>query len=166
MINIFKYEKCLRHRASRFNSKYNRLLYNKHDVQYNFYGNRIATAGSDGKIIIFEVSDDNNGSFKKLTELVKHEQSVWKICWSHPRFGNLLASCGFDKKVYIWKEESPNVWEIVYQYDDTKSVNTLSFCPQEYGLILLSGSSSGNITLHEYSSKYLILYENSEYMGI
>ena len=29
----------------------------------------------------------------------------------------------------------------------------MSFAPNEYGLILLSGSSDGNFALHEYKSK-------------
>jgi len=75
------------------------------------------------------------------------------LAWSHPRFGNLLASCGFDKKVIIWKEMSQNIWERIFEYNGHKnSVNALSFCPHEYGLILLCGSSDGSISLHEYKS--------------
>jgi protein transport protein SEC13 len=83
-----------------------------------------------------------------------HENSVWSISWSHPRFGPLLASCGFDKKVIIWKESSPNVWNKLYEYSDNKnSVNTLSFAPNEYGLILICGSVDGNISIHEYKNE-------------
>jgi protein transport protein SEC13 len=83
---------------------------------------------------------------------------VWQVSWSHPRFGNILASCGFDKKVLIWKEISLNNWEKIYEYTEHKnSVNSLAFAPQEYGLILLCGSSDGSISLHEYKSKLHII---------
>ena len=122
-----------------------------HDIQYNFYGNRVATSGSDGKINIFDVT---NNTFNKIAELSKHEESVWKISWSHPRFGNLIASCGFDKKVFVWKETSSNIWEVIFQYNDhNHSLNSVVFCPHEYGLILLCGSSDGSISLHEYKEK-------------
>jgi protein transport protein SEC13 len=40
-----------------------------HDAQYDYYGKRIATAGSDGKINIFEVQ---NEIIKKVAELAKY----------------------------------------------------------------------------------------------
>lgn len=41
---------------------------NKHDARYDYYGKRVATAGSDGKINIFDVTED---SVKKIAELAK-----------------------------------------------------------------------------------------------
>lgn len=123
-----------------------------HDIQYNFFGNRLATAGSDGKINIFSIS--SNETIQKQAELSNHEDSIWKVSWSHPRFGNILASCGFDKKVLIWKEVSNEKWEVIFQYSDhCHSVNTVQFSPHEYGLMLLCGSSDGSISLHEYKDK-------------
>ena len=29
----------------------------------------------------------------------RHNGPVWRIAWSHPRYGNILATCSFDKKV-------------------------------------------------------------------
>jgi hypothetical protein len=39
----------------------------KHDAQYDYYGKRLATAGSDGKINIFEVGE----KCKKVAEITK-----------------------------------------------------------------------------------------------
>jgi len=39
-------------------------------VKYDYYGKKIATAGSDGKINIFEVNTPNQ-NMRKLTELSK-----------------------------------------------------------------------------------------------
>ena len=73
---------------------------------------------------------------------------------SHPKYGNLIASGGFDKKVNIFKEIKPNVWEKIFEFKDHKnSVNSVTFAPHEYGLILIACSSDGNISYHEYKSK-------------
>jgi WD40 repeat protein len=34
-----------------------------------------------------------------------HEQTINKICWGHPRFGQILASCSDDASVEIWEEQ-------------------------------------------------------------
>jgi protein transport protein SEC13 len=77
---------------------------------------------------------------------------VWSLSWSHPRFGSLLASAGFDKKVYIWREVG-KVWEKIYEFTHHNSVNCVTFAPQEYGLILLCGSSDGYVSIHEYKNE-------------
>ena len=28
-----------------------------------------------------------------------HEGPVWQLSWAHPKFGNILASCSYDRKV-------------------------------------------------------------------
>jgi protein transport protein SEC13 len=79
---------------------------------------------------------------------------VWKVSWSHPRFGSLLATCGFDKKILIWRESTQYKWDKIYEYNDHKnSVNTVTFAPEESGLILLGGSSDGYISIHEYKNE-------------
>jgi hypothetical protein len=32
---------------------------------------------------------------------------VWQVAWAHPKFGHILASCSYDGKVIIWKEQQP-----------------------------------------------------------
>jgi protein transport protein SEC13 len=71
----------------------------------------------------------------------------------------LIASCGFDRKINIWKENNLK-WEKIYEYSQHEnSVNCLSFAHHEFGLILLAGSSDGNISLHEYKSKLIIIFK-------
>lgn len=31
--------------------------------------------------------------------LSSHEGPVWQVAWAHPKFGNILASCSYDRKV-------------------------------------------------------------------
>lgn len=36
---------------------------------------------------------------------VRHTGPVWQVAWAHPKFGDILASCSYDGKVIIWKEQ-------------------------------------------------------------
>lgn len=33
-----------------------------------------------------------------------HGGPVWKVVWAHPEFGQILATCSFDRSVIIWEE--------------------------------------------------------------
>lgn len=55
-------------------------------------------------------------SFSPSYVVISHEGPVWQVGWAHPKFGVVLASCSYDRKVFVWKETSPNTWEIIYQY--------------------------------------------------
>lgn len=35
----------------------------------------------------------------------RHTGPVWQVTWAHPKFGHILASCSYDGKVLIWKEQ-------------------------------------------------------------
>lgn len=35
-----------------------------------------------------------------------HSGSVWKVTWAHPEFGQVLATCSFDRTAAIWEEIS------------------------------------------------------------
>jgi protein transport protein SEC13 len=51
----------------------------------------------------------------------RHEGPVWQVSWSHPMFGNYLASCSYDKKVIVWKEMNNNKWSPFYEYSGHES---------------------------------------------
>lgn len=38
--------------------------------------------------------------------LCRHTGPVWQIAWAHPKFGHIIASCSYDGKVIIWKEQT------------------------------------------------------------
>ena len=48
-----------------------------------------------------------------LADLRGHEGPVWQVAWAHPKFGQLLASCSFDHRVIVWKEQQDNQWQQV-----------------------------------------------------
>ena len=82
---------------------------------------------------------------------LRHQAPVWQVAWAHPKFGNILASCSYDGKVFIWREGSPTgstQWVKIKEYTGhTASVNSVAWAPHEYGLILAAGSSDGKISI-------------------
>lgn len=34
-----------------------------------------------------------------------HSGSVWRVTWAHPEFGQVLATCSFDRTVAVWEEQ-------------------------------------------------------------
>jgi protein transport protein SEC13 len=123
-----------------------------HDVQFDYYGKRVATASSDRTVKIFEVVGSEQ---KLLADLSGHEGPVWQVAWAHPKFGNLLASCSFDQRVLIWKEVSEGNWSVLYQTPaglHTASINSVTFAPQEVGLVLAAASSDGSISVLSYDA--------------
>ena len=37
--------------------------------------------------------------------LQTHSGSVWRVTWAHPEFGQVLATCSFDRTVGVWEEQ-------------------------------------------------------------
>lgn len=114
-----------------------------HDCQMDFFGSKLATCSSDKTIRIYSTS---TGNHSLLATLEGHDGPVWQVSWAHPCFGNLLASCSYDKKVIIWKEKEPNTWVKHYEFDGHESsVNSISWAPREFGLILATAGADGAV---------------------
>jgi WD40 repeat protein len=96
-----------------------------HDLAYDFYGRRLATCSSDQKIKVWDL--DENGDwmlsaewkvcspFEQVISFAQffssfqaHSGSVWQLDWAHPEFGQVLASCSYDRQVTIWEETGMN----------------------------------------------------------
>lgn len=121
-----------------------------HDVQLDYYGQRVAAASADGMVHIWDISD---GQQKPAGQLKGHEGPVWKVSWAHPKFGSVVASCGYDMKVIIWKEVQPGSWQIAHMdTSHTASVNAVEFCPWELGLRLACASSDGTVSILSYAA--------------
>lgn len=137
-----------------------------HDAVLDYYGRRLATCSSDRTIKIFELDGDS----QRLLETLKgHEGAVWCVAWAHPKYGNILASAGYDGKVLIWREgpspaapaAGPNsaaagqtpgaAWSRIYDFALHKaSVNTVSWSPHEAGCLLACASSDGCVSVLEF----------------
>lgn len=119
----------------------------QHDVQLDYYGKRLATASSDRMIKIFDVSPDQT-QHQLSASIQAHEGPVWQVAWAHPKFGSILASCSYDRKVCVWKETQPQQWTKVYEYaDHQSSVNSIAFAPHDLGLKLAAASADGSISI-------------------
>lgn len=115
-----------------------------HGAEIDFYGLHLATCSSDNSVKIFNL----NGGQRLIADLKGHAGPVWQISWAHPRYGNILASCSYDRKVIVWKESNGGQWTNWYEYNNhDSSVNSVSFAPPEYGLVLACGSSDGTISI-------------------
>lgn len=124
-------------------------------MKFNFYGDRMATCSSDKTIRIYS-KDERTEQFEETAVLDKgHEGPVWELSWSHPKFGNLLASCSFDRSVVIWKElPTTHEWTVVYKYvGHAFSVNCVAWAPFEYGPLLACGSADGYLSVLSWSDK-------------
>lgn len=120
-----------------------------HDAQMDYYGTRLATCSSDRTIKIFEVKE---GTQTRVADLRGHEGPVWQVAWAHPRFGSILASCSYDRKIILWREDRPGVWNKLDEYiNHDSSVNSISWAPHELGLMLVAGSSDGTISTLTYT---------------
>ena len=125
------------------------------NIETDFYCRKLAVGTTLGKIYIFE---NSNGTTTKTSEIVGHVGPVYKLSWSHPNFGPILASCGFDKKVNLFKFEQNSKLDKLYEYDMHENcVKTLKFSPSLTNLLLISGDLNGNIITCEYSDKNFIL---------
>lgn len=60
----------------------------------------------------------------KLSVFCRHDGPVWQLAWAHPMFGNLIASCSYDRKVIIWKETN-GTWGKLYEYTNHDSSGKL-----------------------------------------
>ncbi|KAF9037833.1 WD40 repeat-like protein [Hymenopellis radicata] len=123
-----------------------------HDAQLDYYGKRLATCSSDRTVKVFDVVDGDTQRTGGHT-LKGHTGPVWQVAWAHPKFGNILASCSYDGKALIWKEQpgqgsAGGGWSKIKEHTlHTASVNSVSWAPHEIGAILACASSDGKISV-------------------
>jgi len=123
-----------------------------HDAQFDYFGKRVATASSDRTVKLFSLSGDKQ-SF--ICDLKGHDGPVWQVSWAHPKYGNILASCSYDGKVIIWKE-SQQGWKNIYVKVLRQSgaspipVNSISWAPQSFGLVLAAATADGFVSIIAY----------------
>ena len=97
-----------------------------HDIQFDFYGRRIATCSGDRSVKVWNL--EPNGKFSSDSEIQvspttisgskdkdgpmniqAHRSAVWRVSWAHPEYGQILATCGADGSAMIWEEQSAAV---------------------------------------------------------
>ncbi|KAA1470737.1 vesicle budding-like protein [Dentipellis sp. KUC8613] len=120
-----------------------------HDAQLDYYGKRLATCSSDRTVKVFDVVEGEAQRGAGQT-LKGHTGPVWQVAWAHPKYGHILASCSYDGKVLIWKEQQPATagWAKIKEHSlHAASVNSVSWAPHELGAILACASSDGKVSV-------------------
>ena len=127
-------------------------------AEFNYNGNKFATGGIDGIINLFssEKIFKEGINLEPEIKLIKngHNKSILDLSFSHPIYGNYIASCGHDKKLIIWKEKSINNYENIYEYKHNSPVKCCKFAPYQYGLIVICGTINGDLTIHQLKNNY------------
>jgi len=86
-----------------------------------------------------------SSSSSRLVVFRRHDGPVWQLAWAHPVYGSVLATCGYDRKVILWKEQDTG-WTKIYEYSNhdssgqTACISHLSIC--EYSDFDLSGKNT------------------------
>lgn len=78
------------------------------NIQFSHDGSRLATCGSDGTAIIYDV-----GSFEVLHVLADHEAGVCSVAWSPD--DKMLVTCSMDRRARLWDS---HVGSYFWQLDD------------------------------------------------
>ena len=123
-------------------------------IEIDYYGTKLAIGDVNGKIYIFQ---NANNSMAKIAEISSNFGPIYKLSWSHPSFGPLLASAGFDKKVILYKFENNRLEELFSYNNHENSVESLKFSPSSKNLLLISGCLNGDIVSCEYYNNQFII---------
>uniref|UniRef100_A0A674CKQ6 SEH1-like (S. cerevisiae) n=1 Tax=Salmo trutta TaxID=8032 RepID=A0A674CKQ6_SALTR len=128
-----------------------------HDVSYDFHGRRMATCSSDQSVKVWDKSD--NGEWNCTASWKTHSGSVWRVTWAHPEFGQVLASCSFDRTAAVWeeivgesndKQRGHSHWiKRTTLVDSRTSVTDVKFAPKHMGLMLTTCSADGVMRIYE-----------------
>ena len=121
------------------------------DAVLDYFGTTLATAANDGKIKLFDV---RNGQQRQIEVFTDHTGPIWQICWAHPSFGEILASCSYDGDVIIYKKDpASKKWGVFKSEKFPKATNSVCWAPVEFGLILAVACSNENI--------YILSFKNN-----
>lgn len=128
------------------------------DIAFDYYGKRVATCSSDKDIKVWTLNEET----KQWTcdEIAHaHQDSIWKLSWAHPEFGQVLASCSEDGTIKIWEEQDgldSNIqkagpWGRKRHTITTgkKAVNDVKFAHRSSGLKLAAACADGFVRIYE-----------------
>ena len=118
---------------------------NINDCQFDFYGLTLASVDSNGFMQISSVNKDPNEKQIDVNSYFKaHDGPIWQVSWAHPKYENVIATCGYDRRICIWKEQQGQ-WSKAHEVTADHAINCIAWAPWEYGLILAAGSADGKI---------------------
>jgi len=104
--------------------------------------------------------EDGQGKWNVTSSWKAHSGSIWRVSWAHPEFGQVVATCSFDRTASVWEEvigekvSSTNTptrrWvRRTTLVDSRTSVTDVEFAPKYLGLLLATASADGIIRIYE-----------------
>ena len=160
------------------------------DISFDYYGKRFATCSTDKHIKVWTLlknsaistSKSNNSTGNiNADESVEyswschdissaHSESIWRVCWSHPEFGSLIASCSEDRTVCIWEQQenitskiSKDKWICKAKLHDAKrAINDVKFSPRHLGLRIATASAEGIVRIYDSVDLFSLSYWNHQ----
>lgn len=122
------------------------------DCSFDYYGTQLVSCDSNGLLQFSGIRLD--GTQEDIQTIKAHDGPVWQVAWAHPKFESVVASCGYDKKVKVWRKDQNQNWQnLIFQETLSSSVNCIAWAPFEYGLILAAGTADGKIYIFSNSKK-------------
>ncbi|KAJ2833633.1 cytosolic iron-sulfur protein assembly [Coemansia furcata] len=93
-------------------------------------GRAIATASFDGTTAIWEKTDDSADSYECVATLEGHENEAKCVAWAPS--GQLLATCGRDKSVWIWESTGEGDFDCIsVLMEHTQDVKMVLWHPKQ-----------------------------------
>jgi nucleoporin SEH1 len=123
-----------------------------HDFVYDFYGKRLATCSSDQTIKIWKKSHQGWQMDQDLKH--RHSGSIQRLCWAHPKFGDIIATCASDYNVHLFVSTGSE-FSFKTQLSKPKDiVRDVQFAPEHYETFSLSiGAASADGTIRIWESQ-------------
>ncbi|KAM4053255.1 LOW QUALITY PROTEIN: nucleoporin SEH1-A-like [Anomaloglossus baeobatrachus] len=128
-----------------------------HDVSFDFHGRRMATCSSDQRVKVWDKSEKIVTHFTASWKT--HSGSMWRVTWAHPEFGQVMASCSFDRTAAVWEEivgesndkpRGQSHWvKKTTLVDSRTSVTDVKFAPKHIDLMLAMYSADGVVRIYE-----------------
>jgi nucleoporin SEH1 len=133
-----------------------------HDIAFDYYGERFATCSSDKHIKIWTLDETKSGNNWSHVDISRaHRDSIWRLSWANPEFGQVLASCSEDGVICVWEEQEASSTQSldngtsgkwvrkVRLSNSKKSVNDVKFSNRSLGIKLATASADGYIRIYE-----------------
>ncbi|PAV58611.1 hypothetical protein WR25_16036 isoform A [Diploscapter pachys] len=101
-VKVYERERFLKLNETTYdiNSPHKDQIYH---ISLNETGDRMALCGGDQTVSVWNRNED--GTWKKVAFWKTHGGAIWRIVWAHPDFGQILATCSFDRNINIFKED-------------------------------------------------------------
>ncbi len=125
------------------------------DISFDYYGKRFASCSSDKHIKVWTLDEVKGTWSSDDIQQRAHQDSIWRLSWAHPEFGQLIASCSEDNTIRIWEEQG-SMGEISCKWvrkallsHSNHPVRDVKFSHRGLGLTLASACADGFVRIYE-----------------